>query len=234
MARSSEAQEWRSSWMLQWPRPARLQIRRHGTAEGLGIERGADRGGEHEVGLVPPDPSRRALSPAVPVRLERLHDGSTGAGCGCSGSLEISQEDTLPAVAQQLPSDPDERHRVLELQVVPGDPEQLTSPQAEGERHHVGGLQALALHFAQEGLGLLWRQRSVPHAVGSSRRRRWRPGFETGSLPARPGEGPAAGRLGRSGGSRGHTPALRGSRAFAHVGGGELVEFHGADGGRVT
>ena len=82
-------------------------------------------------------------------------------GAAAAGSLEIGQEDTLPAVAQQLPSDPDERHRVLELQVVPGDPEQLTSPQAEGERHHVGGLQALALHFAQEGLGLLWRQRSV-------------------------------------------------------------------------
>ena len=65
-----------------------------------------------------------------------------------AGDLEIGQEDALPAVAQQLPSDTDERHGAVELQVVPGDPEQLASSQPEGEGHHIGGLKAVALHLA--------------------------------------------------------------------------------------
>jgi hypothetical protein len=62
--------------------------------------------------------------------------------------LRSAQKDALPAVAQQLPSDPDDRHRTVELQIVPGDPEQLASSQPEGEGHHVGGLQAVTLHLA--------------------------------------------------------------------------------------
>jgi hypothetical protein len=85
----------------------------------------------------------------IPVDQQEVDEGPgqaqrAPAACG----LEVGQEDDLPTVAQHLPTDSDERHGAIKLQIVPGDPEQLTSSQPEVEGHHVGGLQAVALHLA--------------------------------------------------------------------------------------
>ena len=145
------------------PQAGPLADSRDGPAENLGVERCADGGGEDQVGLVPPDLSRRRLCVLAGLVGPQEVDEGLGEmqGTTAASGLEIGQENALPAVAQQLPSDPDERHWAIQLQIVPGDPEQLTSSETESEGHDVGGLEAVALHLAQEGLCLLGSQRSA-------------------------------------------------------------------------
>jgi hypothetical protein len=149
------------------------------------------------------------------------------AACG----LEIGQNNALPTVAQQLLSDSDQRHGAVELQVAPGDPEQLPSPEPEGEGHHVGGLQAVALHFAQEGLGLLGREGPALtpwdlHAVGDG-------GHVAGQDPLLfgPAKGPLQDGPDDPASLWGISLRFECREHFAHVGRGELVELHGVDGG---
>lgn len=145
IANSSEAHEWRSSWMLQCPNPARLQMR------------GTVRPKASGSSGVPMVDVKTRLAELRQIRLVRC-SWACRARCAYRRSTrgcDRCKLRRLPAVlrsASRTPFPPWRKscrrmrtrgHVTAELQVVPGDAEQLTSPEPECKGEDVGGLQTV-------------------------------------------------------------------------------------------